>query len=159
MLRFSFKGSKGSIGELAVTVLASWAEQLGTQKPSGKGSGGKGESTAPATHDTCRLAAMIARLVEECLYPPLENYGFFFCLYKTEEDIKNTILIKVLIREYRCKFDVERPQSYGYHQQVGRVLSDLCSFNAAGFGEVLPPAEILGGPHEPLKKGLMARIP
>ncbi|CAE7494641.1 TTLL9, partial [Symbiodinium necroappetens] len=92
--------------ELAVTVLASWAEQLGSQKPSGKGSKGKGESTSPATHDICRLTALIARLVEE------------------------------------CKFDIERPQNYGYHQQVGRVLADLCSFNAAGFCEVLPPAEM-----------------
>ncbi|CAE7834282.1 Gorasp2 [Symbiodinium sp. CCMP2592] len=92
--------------ELAVTVLASWAEQLGSQKPSGKGSKGKGESTSPATHDICRLTALIARLVEE------------------------------------CKFEFERPQSYGYHQQVGRVLADLCSFNAAGFCEVLPPAEM-----------------
>ena len=92
--------------ELAVTVLAAWAEQLyGAQKSSGKGSSGKGDSTSPATHDICRLTAMIARLLGD------------------------------------CKCDVQKLQSYGYHQQVGRVLCDLCSFNAASFGQVLPPAE------------------
>ena len=34
------------------------------------------------------------------LYPPLGNY-LYFCLYKTEEDIKHTVFIKVLTGEYR----------------------------------------------------------
>lgn len=30
-----------------------------------------------------------------------------------------------------CKFDVEDPQSYNSHQQIGRLLSDLCTQNAS----------------------------
>ena len=42
-----------------------------------------------------------------------------------------------------CQFDAEDPQSYSSHEQIARLLSDLCTYNAAGLS-LMPSKELSG---------------
>lgn len=74
-------GLQSKLGELALTALAEWVQQLRSIKD------------LPATHDLCRLLDMVIRLVEKCIF---------------QEDA----------------------ETYRSHQQICRLLSELCSLQS-----------------------------